>query len=104
MPGINENFTQSDFKQKFPFYSTPTKTAGKKNIAANKKLESQISCLDGKYQCVECTYRATSAGNLKRHALAKHSGERVPCPLCGKDFASKDGLKVHVQNKHEGVM
>lgn len=59
---------------------------------------------DGKFPCLECTYKATSVGNLKRHVLSRHTGERVPCLICGKDFASKDGLKVHHMNKHEGVM
>ena len=101
MPARDQDCVEPDFRSgSILSLNKPSKNSG----AFVDHSKYYITISEGKFPCVECEYKAQTPGNLKRHRLSKHSGERVPCNICGKDFASKDGLKVHHQNKHEGVM
>ena len=66
---------------------------------------SSTNVLKGKsFPCYNCEYVATQNGHLKRHVIAKHSGERLECKSCGKKFTLKESLRRHVKEVHGNQM
>ena len=62
---------------------------------------SSTNVLKGKsFPCYNCEYVATQNGHLKRHVIAKHSGERFECKLYGKKFTLNKSLRCHVNEVH----
>ena len=49
--------------------------------------------------CETCHAILSSKMILKRHKK-KHSGVKLPCCKCGKEFSRKDALKVRYQDQH----
>ena len=66
---------------------------------------SSTNVLKGKsFPCYNCEYVATQNGHLKRHVIAKHSGERLECKSCGKKFTLKESLRRHVMLRRSMVI
>lgn len=64
------------------------------------------------YECHICRRAYFSFGGLKRHMKSKHVARakgpskvvnrtKVKCPICEKEFGSKDSLKSHKYHTHE---
>nr|CAI5856721.1 unnamed protein product [Callosobruchus analis] len=49
--------------------------------------------------CTNCTYKAVSTSQLKRH-MVKHSDNRNNCMYCNKTFLSKRSLDDHIIRTH----
>ena len=50
-----------------------------------------------------CEYAATTTGDLKIHVENKHEGVRYPCPECEYVATTSKNLKINVESKHVGV-
>ena len=48
-----------------------------------------------KYTCGQCSYQATSKGNVAQHKSAVHEGVKYPCEQCGHQASSKSNLARH---------
>uniref|UniRef100_A0AAY4AAM5 C2H2-type domain-containing protein n=1 Tax=Denticeps clupeoides TaxID=299321 RepID=A0AAY4AAM5_9TELE len=56
------------------------------------------------WDCPQCEKRFSLHHQLKKH-LRFHSGERpFSCSYCGKKFAEKSYLRLHLQKSHAVLM
>ena len=62
--------------------------------------KNQLSLLE----CIICDFKCTAKRFLKGHIYRYHSEKgSIKCDYCGKHFATKDTLKVHVKRIHTPV-
>ena len=56
-----------------------------------------------RHGCKYCLKFFVNKQSLDRHIINKHTKkEKIICSQCGKEFASKDGLKSHLKKHEEG--
>ena len=77
-----------------------------KEYISKESLTSHISAhhselSDTKVQCKLCD-KVVGAAHLKRHTKRHHIGTDFQCSKCGKNMASKAGLRVHNTRNHLG--
>ena len=54
------------------------------------------------YTCMECGRRFTQKGNLKRHVMSVHKGDRpFACNQCDATFGTKRNLSRHISAVHK---
>ncbi|GFT78786.1 hypothetical protein NPIL_564011 [Nephila pilipes] len=51
----------------------------------------------GDFQCELCSFRGLSSRDLGYHLL-EHAGDRNVCPLCGRTFVQRSGLRTHFRS------
>ncbi|GAB0097503.1 zinc finger protein 354A-like isoform X1 [Sergentomyia squamirostris] len=72
----------------------------KKKRGRPKKIVTKGQETEKKYKCSQCPYTSKNASNLKKH-LKTHTGFKpYECALCGKVYAEKYDLRIHLQLKH----
>ena len=52
------------------------------------------------YICKECDLTFTHVATLRAHRRAHSDPISNPCPECGKLYADKHSLRVHIKNLH----
>ena len=55
------------------------------------------------YSCAECGLKATTQQGLKTHIEAKHESQCFSCPQCDFKTTLKRYLKPHINAKHKGL-
>ena len=60
----------------------------------NKKEKPQF------YKWGECDKKYNLSSNLARHKQFAHSGEKINCKICSKEFSNKHYLKCHLESVH----
>jgi len=50
-----------------------------------------------RYHCSHCEFAATQAGDLKIHIENKHEGVRYPCDQCDHAATTARSLKEHIE-------
>ena len=75
-----------------------------KTVCANvTKLEKIVKCKEGKFECKECDYKASSEQLLKNHMNKKHNVKKEEslyprsCELCDKEIKCARDLKMHMR-------
>ena len=58
---------------------------------------------DTKYPCIQCEYKATTQGSLKKHILSVHQKIKYPCNQCDYKATTQGSLKKHIESIHEEV-
>ena len=103
-----------------PLYASDT--ANQEDRLAVPLYVSEAANQSGKetllLHCPNCTYFSNKKSNLKRHMRTNHNqelqtvfasvhqsgtgeeGKGFLCEVCGKDYASKAGLRLHIKDKH----
>ena len=51
---------------------------------------------DGKFTCELCDYSTVRLYNFRRHGVKRVVSKTFLCNVCGKDFKSQKGLKLHI--------
>ncbi len=73
---------------------------GKGFITASDLKEHIYTHTDIKrFTCPTCGQKLKNDSCYRRHMMCVH-GEKVTCEVCGKDYSSPVGLKVHQRNVH----
>ena len=84
-------------------------------LKAAKDLKTEMLPLDSeklfnpkdpkkrKVQCPTCLKIYNNKTKLKIHRENKHEGVRWPCDQCDKQFREKSVLQKHIKGVHEGV-
>ena len=58
----------------------------------------------GVWQCAACSKQGNK-GDIKRHIEAKHMlNTEINCQICGKSTKTRDSLRKHMKNHHDGVI
>ncbi|XP_023339871.1 zinc finger protein ZFAT [Eurytemora carolleeae] len=55
------------------------------------------------YPCNKCEYSASTSGNLKIHVENKHEGVRYPCSHCEYAATVQSNLRRHILIKHSRI-
>ena len=55
------------------------------------------------YQCQQCDFKTTHKHLLKVHVQNKHEGIKYPCQQCDHQATTSSNLTNHVKSKHEGI-
>ena len=108
--GLNMNYNQyldqedpieSDKKQS----SDVTISSRTTSQEINKSDPSPSMILDDArpYHCQQCDFKASRKDNLKVHVQNKHEGIKYPCQQCDYQANSSSNLQAHVKSKHEGI-
>ncbi|XP_054710121.1 gastrula zinc finger protein XlCGF8.2DB-like [Uloborus diversus] len=64
--------------------------------AEHSESELHIRKANGRHYCVICSYSSAYKTDIRRH-VRKHTGERpYTCSACGKAFARKQTLRLHM--------
>ena len=61
--------------------------------------------IDKKQRCHHCYKKFATEARLQRHMLRQHTQEKmqkVPCPVCSKDFRNQMQMRNHKREVHEG--
>ena len=56
---------------------------------------------DGVWKCLACDHSGTDGANMRKHVEIHLDGLSYTCPLCQKEFRSKDMLYLHTKNNHK---
>ena len=54
------------------------------------------------FECHICEYKTATPDGLKKHVQAKHEGRVYPCKHCDKKFSFQANLIRHEKRVHEG--
>jgi len=53
------------------------------------------------YVCDECGVTFDHKPHLQEHQAAEHKERDVPCPVCGREFATENGMNCHRGKAHD---
>ena len=65
------------------------------------KKDSTRKVVEFYYACHKCTHSSQNKSSMFTHA--RHCFNiKLICPVCEKEFESHDGIKKHINEKHDG--
>ena len=62
------------------------------------KIHNQIHSGEISFNCRQCNYACTTAGNLKRHMLTHLRAKPFGCSQCNNTFTTAQNLKMHIHS------
>ena len=65
------------------------------------KMKELYQKNDGIWNCLACDHSATDGGNMRKHVEIHLDGLSYTCPLCQKEFRSKNILYLHTRKIHK---
>jgi len=65
--------------------------------------KSIVKSTNGKFPCDQCNKHFATKQGLKVHIQSIHEGVKYACNQCDKQFIQPVHLATHIQSKHEGV-
>ena len=80
-----------------------TKAAWQKHRFMKHKEGDFIEKQKSKYSCSQCDYQAATKSGVKIHIQSKHEGIKYPCNHCDYQATERGNLQKHIQYKHEGI-
>merc|ERR1712126_98032 len=66
-----------------------------------KLYENMVRNSDGRYSCKICSKANMHRTQMKFHVETHMEGLTFPCNTCGKDFRSRNSLRVHLSTRHK---
>ena len=63
----------------------------------------QIVSVNGKHECEHCQRIFSRRDGLKLHIQSKHEGVKYACNQCDYQATTQGYIKRHIQSKHKGV-
>lgn len=72
-------------------YCVSRRKIGEEN--SEKKMSEEM------FECFECHGKFSALRSLRKHRTRAHSGKKINCEFCDKQFHHKDNLKQHMK-KH----
>ena len=72
------------------------------NFRQKGELEKHLQIHEEKQvTCSRCGVILKSSYSLKRHIRRIHSGKKIPCEVCGKEFNRRENCNLHYLRKHK---
>ena len=65
------------------------------------KMKELYQKNDGIWNCLACDHSAIDGGNMRKHVEIHLDGLSYTCPLCQKEFRSKNILYIHTRKIHK---
>ncbi|GAB0097502.1 zinc finger protein 354A-like isoform X1 [Sergentomyia squamirostris] len=101
---VEEKPPVEETKNKLPLpinddlYNLYKRKRGKKPWSEKSKLK--YAALERNFKCPLCPFSTKTASNLKIHNMTHTKEKPFQCAECGKSYAGKSSIRIHVVMKH----